>query len=111
MDCQLVIPVVDRAFGNRAAHSESADHVHERVKPVAVVLPHEIGQPSDGPGVGEIARVSASGLSRVRDLRRSRLRFLESTIHEDKRRAKVGERSRDHFAHLAIAADACEKNG
>jgi hypothetical protein len=85
--------------------------VDERVKPVAVVSPHEIGQPSDGLGVGEIARVSAGGLSRVRDRRRSRLRFLEGTIHEYERGTKVCERSRDHLAHLAIATDACEKNG
>jgi hypothetical protein len=37
--------------------------------------------------------------------------FFEGTIHQDERCAKVGERSRDHLAHLAIAPDACEKNG
>jgi hypothetical protein len=84
--------------------------VHERAKPIAVVLPHEIGQSSDSLGVGQITRISASGPPYARYRRRSRLRFLERTIHEDERRAKIGERSRDHLAHLAIAADACEKN-
>jgi hypothetical protein len=85
--------------------------VHERVKSVAVILPHEVGQPGDSLSVGEIAGISAGGLSCARDRRRSRLCFFEGTIHQDERRAKVGERSRDHLAHLPIAADACEKNG
>jgi hypothetical protein len=110
MESQLAIPVVDRAFGDRAAHPKSSDHVHEGAKPIAVVPPDEIGQPGDGFRVRQIARVSAGGLSRLPDFRCPCFRFLEGAIHQDERGAQVGERSGDDLADLAIAADAGEKN-
>ena len=107
----LSIPVVDRALGDRAAHGESAGHVHERVEPVAVILTDDVRERGDGVGVREIAGVAARRMPGCADCGCARLSFLRGAVDEDERGAEVRERVGDDLADLAFAADAGEKDG
>ena len=110
MKGELTIQILGRALRDGAAHRETANQVDEGSKPFAMILAHGAGERCNGAGARQIARVSARGVPARGDRGSARLGLLRHSVHENEGGVEVGERSRDHFANLAIAAYACEKN-
>jgi hypothetical protein len=107
---ELTIQIFGRALGDGTAHRKTANQVDEGAKPFAMILAHGADERRNGAGVRQIARISARGVSARGDRGSARLGLLRRSVHENEGGVEVGERSRDHFANLAVATYACEEN-